>query len=95
MQKLIVKGEVIGEYHTRVEALVECFERGLVYDQHARKRRNNLLPWVKIDGVDEIGYLGSRALEGSVPRSVDGILRDARIRVALKRSKVSDHGTRT
>lgn len=88
MQKLIVKGEVIGEFYTRADAIVECFERGLVYDQHARKRRNNLLPWVKIDGTDELGYVGSRALAGSTPRPVSDILLDARDRIALRRTQV-------
>lgn len=85
MQQLIVRGEVVGEFHTRAEAIVECFERGLVYDQHARKRRNNLLPWVKIDGTDDIGYVGSRALEGSLPRTTSDILRDAHVRIASRR----------
>lgn len=93
MQKLIVRGEVIGEFYTRADAIVECFERGLVHDQHQRHRRNTLLPWVKIDGTDELGYVGSRALEGSVPRAVGDILRDADARVALRRKAVSNSGT--
>jgi hypothetical protein len=68
MQRLTYKGELVGEYPTRALAIVACFELNLVYDQHARKLRNTLLPGVKIDGTDELGYVGSRALEGSLPR---------------------------
>lgn len=70
-QKLTYKGELIGEYPTRAEALVVCFELKLVHDQHQRKLRNTLLPGVKIDGTDDIGYVGSRALEGSTIRAID------------------------
>lgn len=52
MQKLLVRGECIDTFKTRAEALVACFDRKLVYDQHSRKR-NRLLPWVKIEGTDE------------------------------------------
>jgi len=55
MQKLIVRGIQQGEFKTRAEAIVVCFERGLVYDQHSR-RRNQLLPWVKIEGTDETDH---------------------------------------
>jgi len=54
MQKLIVKGQTVGEFQTRAQAIVECFTRGLVFDNHSR-RRNQLLPWVKIEGTDEEG----------------------------------------
>lgn len=55
MQKLIVKGQVVGEFETRAQALVACFDRKLVYDQHSRSHRNQLLPFVKIEGTDEEG----------------------------------------
>lgn len=70
MQKLTYNGELVGEYHTRAECIVVCFENNLVYDSHSRKR-NQLLPGVKIDGTDELGYLGSSALQGSLPRAID------------------------
>lgn len=54
MQKLVVRGKVIEEFPTRALAIVACFERGLVHDSHSRKR-NQLLPWVKIEGEDEEG----------------------------------------
>lgn len=54
MQKLIVKGKIVDEFPTRALAIVACFQRGLVYDNHSRKR-NQILPWVKIVGEDEEG----------------------------------------
>lgn len=53
-QKLIVKGQIVDTFPTRALALVAVFERGLVFDRHSR-RRNQLLPWVKIEGTDEDG----------------------------------------
>lgn len=52
MQKLCINGKVIDTFPTRAEALVACFDRKLVYDQHSRKR-NRLLPSVKIIGEDD------------------------------------------
>lgn len=50
--KLFVKGALVETFTTRAEALVACFDRKLVYDQHSRMR-NRLLPWVKIVGEDD------------------------------------------
>ncbi len=52
MQKLIKDGIVVGEFQTRAEAIVTAFELNLVHDRHSRKR-NTLLPNVKIEGKDE------------------------------------------
>lgn len=54
MQRLIVRGQIIEEFPTRAKAIVACFARGLIFDNHSR-RRNQLLPWVKIEGTDEEG----------------------------------------
>jgi len=53
-QKLVVKGQVVDTFPTRALAIVACFNRNLVFDRHSR-RRNQLLPWVKIVGHDEEG----------------------------------------
>ena len=58
MQRLLVRGELQGEFKTRADAIVACFERSLVYDSHSRKR-NQLLPWVKIEGTDEEEFIPS------------------------------------
>lgn len=54
MQSLMVRGVKVDEFPTRAQAIVACFARNLVFDSHSR-RRNQLLPWVKIEGVDEDG----------------------------------------
>lgn len=67
MQKLTYNGKLIGEYTTRAEALVVCFERSLVYDNHSRQR-NRLLPGVRIEGTDEAdGIHGGYTLAENLP----------------------------
>lgn len=45
--KVYVKGKLMGEFEDRPKAVVACFENGLTYDQHSRKR-NQILPTVKL-----------------------------------------------
>jgi len=54
VQKLVVRGVVVDEFKTRAQAIVAAFDRRLVFDIHSR-RRNQLLPWVKIEGTNEDG----------------------------------------
>jgi hypothetical protein len=58
MRQLLVRGVCQGEFRTRADAIVACFERRLVYDQHSRKR-NQLLPYVEIVGTDEEEFIPS------------------------------------
>lgn len=50
--KLYVNGKLRGEFKDRASAIVACFENGLTYDQHSR-RRNQLLPTVKLEEVKD------------------------------------------
>lgn len=51
MPKITRNGKIIFEAPTRAECYVAVFSFNLVFDQHSR-RRNQLLPGVKIVGKD-------------------------------------------
>jgi hypothetical protein len=54
MPKLTKNGVTVYEADTRADCIVAAFRLNCVYDQHSRKR-NQLLPGVKVEGQDYEG----------------------------------------